>query len=218
MIINWIWLILSTVLAFFICKMWFSNSFGTMGAYIKYAVIIWFVCCCVVLFIFNKLGLMNNIEDKKHKSTPQVTQESVSNDDSEISDGGNDDTEISDDSNDDTEVSYSSIVDSLNIYEEFEVEDINGSYFNDENETEYIDVNISDDGQEGSCIVSDTSKDTHVNADLYKISNSLYEGVSETGVKFCIAFGIDDKGFVTAETGLADGSITRFYLMDDEEE
>ena len=161
----------------------------------------------VVALIFNKLGLINN-EDKKHKSTPQVTQESVSNDDADTSDG----------SSDDTEVSYSSIVDSLNIYEEFEVEDINGSYFNAENETEHIKVNISDDGQSGSCIVSDTSKDTQVNADLYKISNSLYEGTSETDVKFCIAFGIDDEGFVTAETGLADGSITRFYLMDDEEE
>lgn len=88
----------------------------------------------VVALIFNKLGLINN-EDKKHKSTPQVTQESVSNDDADTSDG----------SSDDTEVSYSSIVDSLNIYEEFEVEDINGSYFNAENETEYIEVNISDD-------------------------------------------------------------------------
>lgn len=60
----------------------------------------------VVALIFNKLGLMNN-EDKKHKSTPQVTQESVSNDDADTSDG----------SSDDTEVSYSSIVDSLNINE-----------------------------------------------------------------------------------------------------
>lgn len=221
--VNSIVVILSIILAVFICKIWFSNSIGTMGAYVKYAVIIWFVCLCVVVFIFNKLGLIE-IKENNDGNAPQVTQESIGDEDSEgiLDNSTKKSVKNSTDNkeNDGTENSDYNVIDDMDICDDLEIDDINGYYLREEEGVDFVmAISIIEDGSAGALVLQSSTSDEQTYAELSKVSDSLYTGVTEKGVELYVSFCVDEEDYLMAELAASkEDSIVPFYKQSDLDE